>query len=325
MGKKKGFQPTQNFIANAVRNNYRKAMQVSTYHINALTAEQSDPDIAALLAAYTPVHSALSDLLSEKSQDTGSRISRTQRVKNLLKELSHTHVPDWQQAIGNTYRRRSPGFTSLFPSGTKVFSNGSIESRIAATDALAKACLADSSAAVQAVGATISAFYNTLLDARSAQSGKKSEVGTDIAQYRTAIDNMCTAQFANVGMLIYKFAANPIRVNAFLDLTELKQHPHSGIYKGMVHAGRKKKVCVAKMHASGTLTITNHSDADMRLWLAKTSKSKVHAMGIVIPKRTSSMQIPVAQIGQSAHRVLMMENLDVATDGSYTIDVSRAK
>jgi hypothetical protein len=45
-------RPLQNFISNAVKDKIKATLKISTFHFEALTNQQADPEIAALLASY---------------------------------------------------------------------------------------------------------------------------------------------------------------------------------------------------------------------------------------------------------------------------------
>jgi hypothetical protein len=274
-----------------------------------------------MLIMYGPIHQVMADLNAERLLDKGTLKSKTQTLDQLLTDLVKTQLPVWQQAIRNTYAEGTAGWTNLFPQGLYPFNSGSKDNKIDAVKVLRNACNGDAAPAVQAVGATVGAYYTLLLNARAAQTGKKTEIGTDIPAVKSAIKDMCVAQFANYGGLIQKYASTPATVAAFIDFVTLYSLQHSSMYEGTINASAIKKICTHKFAPVSTIVVTNDGDADIRLWIAESAKASVHPVGVTVPKATVNMVIQVVNLGNPTHRILMMQNLDPVTPGAYEVYV----
>ena len=74
--KKKVWLFSDNFIFNAVKDNFTKALKISKFHFDALTEKQADPGIAPLLASFAPVHTALENSESGKAIALGQRAGK---------------------------------------------------------------------------------------------------------------------------------------------------------------------------------------------------------------------------------------------------------
>jgi hypothetical protein len=315
-----GPRPTQNFIENAVRS-LRTAVKVSTFHFNALTNQQADPVVAAMLATYGPHHQVLVNIASEKDLDKGALRGRTQTLEQLFADLIKTDLPAWQQDIRNTYAEGTAGWTTLFPNDNYPFNSGTIQSKIGAVLTLRNACNGDANAAIQAVGVTVGTFYTALLTARSLQSGKKTEIIADISAADTAIKNMCIAQFGNYGGLIQKFASTPSTVEAFIDFATLSSSAHSSLYTGTANPSQKKKICTHRFAPVSTIVVTNDGTTVFKLWIAESAKSTVHPAGVTVAAGSTSIVIQAVNLGNPTHRILMLENLDPAANAAYEIYV----
>jgi hypothetical protein len=315
------FLYSQNFILKALEEKYSLAPKVSLYHLNALTANQADPDINAMRILFAPVHTVLTNASSEKSTDIGQRIGFTGTLNSLFENLISTHLPAWQQEMRNTYAANTNEYKAFFPFGNKPFTDGRIEDKLNAVKALRDQCTADAAAAIQAVGVTVGAYYTLLLNARNAQLGKKVEVGGDRDAQQNAIKAMCVLHFSNWGKLIGKFPENQTLLNSFIDVQTLQRIAHSSLYEGTANPLQIKKVCTHRFAPVSTIVVTNDGTTDFKLWLAESAKSTVHPAGVTVPAGTVNMVIQVVNLGNPTHRVLMLQNLDPAADASYEIYV----
>jgi len=319
MAKRKAWIFSDNFILNAVKGNYTKALKVSKFHFDALTEKQADPGIAPLLADFTPVHTALENSESDKGIALGQRAGKTLSVDGLLKELVDTDLSNWQQQIKNTYGAKTPEYKALFPKGNAPFETGKKDNRILAVKTLRDACTADP--ALAAVAALISAFYTLLNNARNEQLGKKTDVTGDIETEKDAIAAMSKIHFKNHGILIGLYSDDPDRIASFTDVTTLQSHVHDLIYKGSDNAGKIKKVLTHTFNGGSTITISNTSLADQKFWVIDRANNPIHPSGITVGAGqivTSAIQT----LGNPVHRILMVENLNVATTGSYEVSIN---
>jgi hypothetical protein len=324
MAIKKGFTPSQNFILHAVGKNYTKALKVAEYHYDALidAALGGDPDYVNMRNLFKPHYDGLIADSSAKDLQLGQRIGKTASLKTLLKKnLIQTELPAWQLSIQGTYNKKSAEYKAFFPFGNKSFLQGTIDNKIKAVKTLRDACNADSHVAVNALGATIGLFYTLLVNARSVQEGKKSAVKTDAGTEKDTIYNMCVAQFANFGGIVFKNPDNSTTIESFFDLVTLQDHHHSTLYEGTVHPLETKKVLTHKFTLDSTIVVTNTGDSDFEVWVAESAKDKIHPEGITIPAHTVEMIVPVKNIGDTHHRILMIKDLDTSADAAYEIEV----
>lgn len=319
MAKKAVWLFADNFILNSIKGNYTKALKVSKFHFDALTEKQADPGIAPMLTEFTPVHTALENSESGKGMALGQRAGKTQSVNDLLKELVETKLPAWQQQIRNTYGAKTAEYKALFPQGNAPFETGKKDNRILAVKTLRDACTADP--ALAAVAALIAAFYILLDKARNQQLGKKTDVGGDIETEKDAITAMAKIHFKNHGKLIGLYPDDPDRIASFSDVTTLQSHVHDSIYKGTDNPGKTKKVLTHTFTAASTVTISNTSLADQKFWLTDRSNNPIHPNGITVGAG-QIVTTAVQTLGNPVHRILMVENLNVATPGSYEVSIN---
>ena len=319
---KKGFKPSQNFILNAVGTNYTKAVAVSNHHMGTLEAAGTDPDIAARGALYIPVHTDLLNATSAKAGKVETRISKTKTVKALFKDMIATELPAWQTGIMNVYPKRSPEYKAFFGAGNKAFEKGAIDMRISAVKTLSEQCAADANAGINAIGINVGKFYHSLMAARTVQLGGKEEVSTGRSTQKDAIYAMCVLQFVDFGFLITKFPENPDKINGFFDLQTIMSHPHSKLYAGEVNAARNKKALTHKFNDNSTIIFSNTGETDLLLYVTKSAKDKIHAQALLV-KAGETKVIAVKSIGNTNHRILMVQNADATSKGSYEVTVGQ--
>jgi hypothetical protein len=329
MSTKKGFQPTQNFIAHAVGENYDKALKVSTYHFDKLTADAAggDATATALLALFASKHNALKGFTTIKGVDKGGRASKVATVQELLQHVVDVDLPAWQVAIQVVYPKKSADYKTFFPDGNNPFNSGKIDDRIEAILILHDACAADSHLPISSgLAGTINTVYAAILAARAAASGKKGDVKGDSGSQKLAIKAMCLTHFANVGTLIAKYPDDTDKINSYIDFVSLMDHHHGSQYDVTLHPDELKKALAHNFTANSTIIFNNTGAADVQVWISEKAKDKVHPAGAMIPAGTTGMVIHTHAItADDSHRILMVKNPDAATPASLEIFVGNTK
>ncbi len=304
---------SQNFISNAVRNNYTIALIISEFHLNALTANNSDADIAAREVIFQTAHNNLVSADVSKDVTIGGRITDTASLKDQFTTIRTTELPLWQNMIAAVAPRRSAIFKGFFPNGVNTILQGRIDAKIEAVKTLAAATLANGS--LNAVSALITTRYNALIAKRNAQLGKKSTISGLTGAQEAAIAAMCEAHFYDHGLMITKFTNNPSKIESFIDVANLYKQAHGSTYNGTVHGSKIKTALTHKFTASSTFTVT--ATQDCQVWVIDTAKNIVKPTGMFVPAGVPTI-IKFPDAGNSAHRVVQIKNLTL-NSATYTM------
>jgi hypothetical protein len=308
------FPFSKNFIANGVGDNYSKALIISEFHLNALTANNADADIAARETIFQTLHNNLVAADVSKDVAVGGRITDTASLEDQFKTIRTEELPLWQTMISNVYPRRSATFKGLFPAGTDTILKGKIDVKIEAMKTLAAATLAKGT--LNAVSALITTRYNALLAKRNAQLGKKSTISGLTGAQRAAIAAMCSAHFCDHGIVISKYYDNPSKIESFIDVINLQRHPHSSTYTGTVHGSKIKTALKHNFTTSSLFTVT--ASQDCKVWVIDSAKNPLKPTGVNVPANVPTI-ITFPEAGNWAHRVVQIKNMTTIS-ASYTME-----
>ena len=314
MAKKLIWMFSDNFIINGIRDSYILALIVAKFHLDALTANNSDPDIAAREVIFQGKYDTLKAANLSKGVDTGDRIEDTATLAEQFQTIMTIEMPLWQSMIIPIAPRRSAVYKGLFPNGVDDIEKGRIEDKIEAVEILAAATLAKG---MPAVSGLITTRFNALTATRNSQLGLKSTIGGTIGDQKAAILDMCIAHFFDHGLVITKFTTNPKKIASFTDYVSMQNHVHSTTYEGTVN-GEKTKTSL-KHNFTPTSTMEVLSTVDMQIWVIDSAKNPVKPVGVFIPANTPTIvRFPAA--GNPANRIVQVKNL-TTLKGKYQIIV----
>lgn len=307
------FPYSQNFIKKAVGENYTLAVVASEFHLNSLTANNSDTDIAAREVIFQTLHNNLIAAGVSKDVTIGGRITDTASLEDQFTTIRTVELPLWQNMIAAVAPRRSAIFKGLFPAGVNTILKGRIDVKIEAVKTLAAATLANGS--LNAVSALISTRYTALLNKRNAQLSKKSTISGLTGAQVAAIAAMCEAHFYDHGLMITKFTNNPSKIESFIDVANLYKPAHGNTYTGTVHGSKIKTALTHKFTATSTFTVT--ATQDCQVWVIDKAKNIVKPTGMFVPAGVPTI-IKFPDAGNSAHRVVQIKNLTL-NSATYTM------
>lgn len=109
----------QNPFINATRTSYRQMKQIGDLTLAAIVARVPTPpadDIfSELFAALSPLVQAYDDAYTTWLNQQGATKGQTQSLNDLLDELRSEKIEDWDLAIQNVYRQKTPQYIALLP------------------------------------------------------------------------------------------------------------------------------------------------------------------------------------------------------------------
>lgn len=162
---------------------------------------------------------------------------RTQRVEELLDELSGPQIDTWELNTQLHFRKSTGEYQQLFPDGRAPFQKGTYEARINALGTLVSS-LSDFPLLAQ-VRTEVDAFRQNLLTARSEQQGFEGGLADLRANLEQSRLELANAMFRTFGFLLYHCNGDADRVSRFFELQYLRS-PQPGGEPDAVEEGVEK-------------------------------------------------------------------------------------
>lgn len=117
--------------------NFKRALLMARDHRDKLSGYAlSEPDIAVLFQEFAPVFDAYETAYAKVHTNAGSYRGHTQKMEELVQELSGTHIKQWDIWVQNVYLEGTAEYKMLFPQFRKPFQSGAYELRIDAVRTL---------------------------------------------------------------------------------------------------------------------------------------------------------------------------------------------
>jgi hypothetical protein len=298
-------------------NSYRMAVRISTWHDSALFAASADPYFLALYNTYHPLHLALVNKYDAWRTQIGLQQGDTLNLTQLLSLLSSTKIQEWDIAIQNVYPQDTPEYMSLLPNHRTPFQQGTQNDRIQAVQSLSNAIGSD--AALATVMADVDAFYTLANTALTAQKGSISVTKTLSDAVETARVPMCVQQYANLGALITKYAADPSQANQYFD-EEAIRNPKQMLFTGTVKKLKAKTIVKRTFEASVMLNLENPGVTVLKFYLAQVKGAQPGATFVTV-NAGEQQTVPVTALGDIANPFLMVFNPDAINNGNYVVEV----
>lgn len=308
-----------NPFLNAVKNNFKKAVKISTYHDAQLKSHDTDAFFAPIATAYHVLHLELVNAYATWLAQGGTQKGSTLDTNQLLLLLVSNKIPDWEYTILGVYKKGTPQFLAIFPRGKKPFSNGSIESRVTAVKQLNISL--NNIAALAEVKTAVDAFLNQLLTSREIQLGNKG-MTENLSTAITHINQVAmTEMHSNLGLLISHFKNDPIEAGEFFDLETIRNHDQI-IFKDSVAPTKERNIMKHTFAKADGLKLTNNGTVDLQFYLAPTNNA-VPASGqtVVSLAPEEFITIIASDLGDVANLFLNVYNTDLNQKGHCTIEL----
>ena len=304
----------ENPILNATEGSYKLAVQISNHHSNALKASLNVPFIAAMSAAYEPIHENLIDKHVAFVAQGGSQQGESLNVKQLLRLLSSTKIREWDVAIQTVYPNDKVRYKELLPKRRRPFQNGKQSIRIDNVEALSISIGSDS--LLTAVKADVDLFYSRLSNAYGIQQGSISHTSVQSNEVESARVAMCVAQYCNLGTFIQQYGATPKRIATYFDLKNIRQHIQV-LFKGQLKALKIKCICVRTFKLDDEIELTNPGDTILYFYLVAMKKNKPAKLVIVQPG--TRITVKASELGDLYFRFLMVYNTHKVVKGKFEL------
>ena len=254
-----------NQFENATIRSYPKALKLSNYHdayLNKMRQDDpSNPDWAMLYAEYHPIHQLYVANYTAWKNEGGQQQGQTLNTDQLLKLLT-AKVNKWEALIQSEvgFEKGTANYLSIFPQGRFPFSNGGKTVRVEAVKVFAKNL--DAYPAMAAVKTLVDTFYTQLANARDTQLGTKGSTKQKSQEVELQRIAVMTAQYRNLGFLIYKAADKPKFIEAFFDLNVLRES-RQAVFTGTLQPNENEAILIHTFAADDALQLNVKSDSSV--------------------------------------------------------------
>jgi len=212
---------SENQFNNCSKSNFKRMDIISSDHDSNLNSYPDDPAIVDLFNYFHPYRltyrSAYSFWTSSRALNEGA----TLLFENLIRELSGTKIEDWDIQIQTIYKRDTPQYKALLNNYRVPFQSGPYNTRINELFALINNIGTDASLA--AVKTDIVAFTDEIVAARDMQQGKESNLKTASFELELERERCAKAMYYTLATLMLKYIDNPVQIEAFYDLEEIRK------------------------------------------------------------------------------------------------------
>lgn len=224
------FSKAYHFLINSflvvTQNSYKKALSLGMDHLAKLLANQADPVILAIHAAFEPVMQSF--LAAQQNLDAalGDYKGETQTVEELFEQLNDEKLPYWEGQVFYYYPKGSAQATQLMPHGRGDFQTGTYEQRILAIKTFGDKCALINDLVPLSVN--VLAFHTEISSARALQqSAGEGQVAALRDLRETARISLCVEMYGNMGQLMHHYRTNPLEVERYYDFTLLRTKSES--------------------------------------------------------------------------------------------------
>jgi len=301
----------------ATRDSYRLAVRISTWHDSALNAASADPYFLVLYNLYHPLHLGLVNRYDAWRAQIGLQQGATLNLNQKLNTLSGTKIQEWDIDIQNVYPQGTPEYMSLLPNHRTPFQTGSQNDRIQAVRSLSNAIGTD--AALAAVKADVDAFYTLANTALTAQKGSITVTKTLSDNVETARVPMCVQQYANLGALVTKYAADPSQANQYFD-EEAIRNPQQVLFTGIVKKLKAKTIVKRTFDAGSNLKLENPGNTELKFYLAQVKGAQPGATTVTLAAG-EQQTVPASALGNLADLYLIVFDPDAINEGEFVVEI----
>jgi hypothetical protein len=295
---------------------YLTGLNLSNYHDNALSANKADTFILEMYNKYHPIHLNYVNCYNLYITQHGSKEGETLNVYQLLRILSGVKAPKWDVGVQAVYPTSTPAYKKLFPNRRGPFQKGSNAERLEAVRALSTAIGTDT--ALATVKTDVDAFCTLLDNAIKAQQESKTSVKDLTLDLDTALEQMCNAQYSDLGGLIQKYPANTETIAQYFDMNILRKIEQT-LFTGTIKPLERAYVVKRTFNVGDEVVLTNLTNATLKFYLAKLKGDLPGTKFVELPK--GEQTITAEQLGNLTDPFLMVQNTNGDIWGKYEIEI----
>jgi hypothetical protein len=303
----------------ATNNSYSKMKQIGDVTLAAIAARVPTPpatDIfSELLATLSPLVQAYDDAYATWLQQQGATKGQTQTLNDLLDDLRSRKIEDWDLAIQNVYRQKTPQYIALLPRHRAPFQNGSQQQRITAVATLSLAIGSD--AALQTLKTEVDAFYDELTAANSTQKGSKSTKSGTSTVVETDRIALGTGLYGVLGRLMDFFKDTPEAIADIIPVDALRSSEQTSFQQD-VNGGVTRLIFTRTLEDGDNLKCINRGNTALQLALVHEKNDAMPETAYTLHPNEEELVTPEV-LGAKGNRFLIVKNLNATEKGAYTI------
>jgi hypothetical protein len=316
MANKRPWPFTQNPFLTATDGSFRLAVRICIYHLGALMSKAGDPFFDAMIGSFTALDATLQNIYNKWKAAGGTQQGQTLQVKQLLKLLSGVKIKKWDIIIQGVYDNTTPKYESLLPNNRVPFQGGSQEDRISAVAALIAAI--DGDAALATVTTEAQAFLTDIQAAILLQKGGITSTKSDSDAVEDARVAMCIGMYANLGALMQHFAASPVNIDPYFDLSVIRSGAQV-VFTGDTKPLENENIFKHTFHAGDGLLLRNEGVTELRFFLAQQKKDAPGAIVITVGPGAQKT-ITATDLGVLTNTFFNVVNSDAVNTGEWMVE-----
>lgn len=219
----------------------KTALTLTQDHLAKLTANEADPDIAAMKTAYLIVHNTFITAYNQLNSKLGIYHGQTQSFEEMLAEMGGTKLNEWRGQVFAVFPEGSSEATAIFPRDRQPFQKDTYDQRVEAVETLSITLATyTTKPTLVALSTAVNAYYITLTGARALQQTDEGSVETLRTNLKAAHKLMCDGMYKDLGLLMAKYYQTPETVENYFDLSLLRDtgSDEPVIVNGDINAGQ---------------------------------------------------------------------------------------
>lgn len=265
-----------NFVLNAVEDNYSMALDVYKAHNDRLYAGVSQAGIQPLYDDFNPLwdnyNNAYTLVQTLKNQGQGN----TQLVTDRMAEL-RVKIRLWDISIQVVYDQTSTEYKALLPNRRGPFQTGTYQAKLNAVATLHAAL--DGIAPLAAIRTQVGAFLALMQAALGGQAASSTEVQNALTALDAALLAAGKQVFKNYGSLVVLYFQNPTVIATYVPFDKLSRKTQTE-FTGTLQPGMAHRVLKRKMNnAEDLLELTNAGDSNLE-WYFNNGMNDAPAPGV---------------------------------------------
>jgi hypothetical protein len=315
-----------NQFDNVTKNSNLRMVIITNDHNAKLIEQQADPDILDLLNRTTPVHEDYLKAYNDSKSAVAFRKSATQSVTEKLGTLRSTTLRQWDAQVQVHYLSGSAEYTAIFPNGLTAFHTSTMDQTVTMLKALADRM--NVYAPLAAVATEVETFHTDLKDLRDKQQGKEQLVGQTATLLEEARFKLATLMYANLGILMDKYASAPDNIANFWEVQLLQQHtsanngePETEEFSGNVEPLSTVNI-TSNIEDDSTVVLSNTGSVTLVFCTAADGATACGVAGLSLAPG-EVLQATGAELNGGGS-FLNVTNNDPATEGAYNVEIQLA-
>ena len=309
----------KNIFLSVTENSKKRMQSIASSHTAALEAEKADADLLVLFNRTKPLTTVFNNDFAKWLSACAFQKSETERFKNLLEEIPQK-LREWNVPIQQVFLEKTFDYIFLFPKGKGVFYKGTYEQRITELNSFVDRL--NKYPQLSDVKDLVSAFCQFAENSRLSQQKSSDLLKQSSLILEDKRIELSYMFYANLGMLMNKYAHNTEQISRFFDPKLLSRYNHkdeegTDTYEISLAPNSKKEAGI-QFGVGATLLFFNNSNIPLEIYTAPDKTSPAPEQPIII-EPNSEKSYMINELGALGNRFLYIENKDLHEEGEIEI------